>query len=106
MGGLFALCRDSRNLVAEVRGIDIVMRSNARGAIMDDTAALRSAHQSKRRGHRMSAAFRAARNMDRNAASPMCQLAPQSRREFLPSPLWGGVGGGGRRRRQDSATTP
>src|SRR6266404_2793372 len=51
MGGLFALCGDSRDLVAEVRGIDVMTRRRTRGATVNDTAAVRGAHQGERGGH-------------------------------------------------------
>src|SRR6266446_390890 len=69
MGGLFAHRRDSRDLVAEVRGIDVMTRRRTRGTTVNDTAAVRGTHQGERRGHWMGAALGATRNVDRNAVA-------------------------------------
>ena len=76
MGALFALRRDSRDLVAEVRGIDVMTRRRTRGTTVNDTAAIRGTHQGERSGHWMGAALGAARDVDNDtvAHGPECRL--------------------------------
>src|SRR5258708_12139642 len=66
MGGLFAHRRDSRDLVAEVRGINVMTRRRTRGTTVNDTAAIRGTHQGERSGHWMGAALGATRKVDNN----------------------------------------
>ena len=56
-------------LLAEVCGIDVMMRRIARCAVADDAAALRRADEREGRRPGMSTAFGAARDVDKNAVA-------------------------------------
>src|SRR5437899_12546258 len=82
MGRLLARRRDSRDLVAEVRGIDVMTRRRTGGTTVNDTAAVRGPHQGERGGRWVGAALGAARNVDNNAVAhgPECRLEDWSER--------------------------
>src|SRR5258708_39184256 len=70
MSGLFAHRRDSRDLVGEARGIDVMTRRRPRGTTVNDPAAFRSPRQGERGGRWVGAALGAARNVDANTVAP------------------------------------
>src|SRR5215467_10072530 len=81
MGSLFARSGESRNLVDEVRRIDVMAWGHARGAVVNDSTPARGAHQGNRGGNRMGAALGAARNVDRNGVALSVQDGIKDRGE-------------------------